>query len=96
MKVGDIITVVALSGEYVGEVSSLDKLVINKPRMILQSQDGKMGFAKGVAVTGEENPETMMFDSYVFATMTNENIANAWKEATGKIVVQSPKVKVVS
>ena len=61
-KVGDTVTVVTISGEYVGVLESFEDatVVLNKPRMVVQTEKG-MGFAHGVAVTGEENPEEVKF-----------------------------------
>ena len=71
MKKGDTVSVVATSGEYVGVLDNLEPLTLTKPRMIVQAQDGGMGFARGVAVTGDENPDTMVFGNYVFIAKTN-------------------------
>lgn len=94
MKVGDIVTIVATSGEYVGRLeSNADRVTLKDPRMIVQNpQDGSMGFAKGVAVTGQESPKVMTFDSYVFMAETNERVATAWTEATSGIVLQSKEI----
>lgn len=94
MNIGDIVTIVTVSGEYVGKLETAtgqDVLTVSltEPRMILQSPDGKMGFAKGIAVTGEENPKSVMFQNIVFMTPTNERVATAWQEATSNIVTPS-------
>ena len=54
MQVGDTVTVVTISGEYVGELESFEDatVVLKKPRMVVQTEKG-MGFAHGVAVTKE-------------------------------------------
>jgi len=78
MKKGDIVSVVAMSGEYVGEFISNDNgLTIANPKMIVNSPNGGMGFSKGVAVTGEENPPSMTFSTYVFVVPSSEKIAEA-------------------
>lgn len=94
MLVGDIVTVVAVSGEYVGKLeSNADRVILKDPRMIVQNpQDGSMGFAKGVAVTGQESPKVMTFDSYVFMAETNERVVKAWTEATSSIVMPSKEI----
>lgn len=93
MNVGDMVTVVTLSGEYVGELTVIDdvKVGLKNPRMIVQSQQG-MGFARGIAVTGAENPTDVEFRSVVFITEPNEDIVNAWKEATGAIVTPTTSI----
>jgi len=90
MQKGDIITAVTISGEYVGKLVSDDVLSsfeLENPRMILSNpQTGEMGFAKGIAVTGTENPESVVLHNIVFATATNDKVVKAWQEATSSIV----------
>ena len=87
MEKGDVVSVVAMSGEYVGKLTAIDdvKVCLKDPRMIVQSQQG-MGFARGIAVTGDENPTEVEFRSVVFLTPPNDDIVSAWQEATGAIV----------
>ena len=87
MEKGDIVTVVTLSGEYVGKLTSeVGGYTVQSPRMIVQNQDGQMGFARGIAVTGVENPDEVTFQSVVFLTPTNEQVTKAWQESTSSIV----------
>lgn len=94
MDIGDIVSVVTISGEYVGSVvsSTESSVVLKNPRMILQTQDGSMGFAKGIAVTGEENPTEVEIRSIVFVTPSNDKIQDAWKQATGAILTPSSQI----
>lgn len=95
MQKGDIVTVIAMSGEYVGKFISNDQngLVIENPRMILQNPEtGEMGFAQGVAVTGDQNPKEITFDQYIFITPTNDKVATAWQDATSSIITTKPKL----
>jgi len=96
MNTGDIVTLVTTSGEYVGKLSALNEdgsVQITDPRMILSNPEtGQMGFAKGIAVTGEENPTDVIFQSIVFMTPTNEKVADAFRESTGSIKVPSQKI----
>jgi len=97
MQSGDIVSIVTVSGEYVGEVSEFlsdNSLRIRNPRMILTDGQGQMGFAKGICVSGIENPEEQVFMQYVFVAETNDKVSNAWKEATGKILT-APKPTLV-
>jgi hypothetical protein len=86
MQVGDTVTVVTISGEYVGELESFEDatVVLKKPRMVVQTEKG-MGFAHGVAVTGKENPEQVKFLNVVYVIPTNEQVCKAWVEATTNI-----------
>jgi|TARA_Y100000361_G_C11150970_1_gene341042 hypothetical protein len=94
MEKGDIVTVIAMSGEYVGKfVDDRHGLVLENPRMILQNQEtGEMGFAQGVAVTGDQNPKEITFDQYIFVTPTNDKVATAWQDATSSIITTKPKL----
>ena len=86
MEKGDIVTVVTISGEYVGVLESFEDatVVLKKPRMVVQTEKG-MGFAHGVAVTGKENPEEVKFLNVVYVIPTNEQVCKAWVEATTNI-----------
>jgi hypothetical protein len=86
MQVGDTVTVVTISGEYVGELEHFEDatVVLKKPRMVVQTEKG-MGFAHGVAVTGKENPEEVKFLNVVYVIPTNEQVCKAWVEATTNI-----------
>lgn len=80
MKKGDIISVITVSGEYIGKLDeSGDTICLEDPRMIVQGPEGQMGFAQGVAVTGEKNPTSMQIQSYVFTTKTNDQVAEAYR-----------------
>ena len=52
--------------------------------MVVQSEKG-MGFAHGVAVTGEENPESVTFLNVVYVIPTNKAVSKAHTEATTNI-----------
>jgi hypothetical protein len=88
MEINDIVSVVATSGEYIGKYKGVEdgSLTLEDPRMIIRADDGGMGFARGIAVTGEENPTSVTFNNYVFVVPTNEKIAGHYQEATGSIV----------
>ena len=80
MKKGDIISVITVSGEYIGKLDeSGDTICLEDPRMIVQGPEGQMGFAQGVAVIGEKNPTSMQIQSYVFTTKTNDQVAEAYR-----------------
>tara|TARA_B100001564_G_scaffold308811_1_gene279501 strand:+ start:514 stop:810 length:297 start_codon:yes stop_codon:yes gene_type:complete len=92
MENGEIVTVVTLSGEYVGRLKDFNNgwVTVSSPRMILQNpENNSMGFARGIAVTGVENPDEVTFQSVVFVTPTNDRVSEAWSEATSQIVTPS-------
>lgn len=96
MKENDIVSVVASSGEYVGKLKSITPLTLINPRMILRNpENGEMGFARGIAVTGEEGAKEATFHNYVFVVPTNDGVANAFQDATGEIVTP-PKPSIVT
>ncbi len=90
MEKGDIVTVVTISGEYVGKLVSMEDATIElkDPRMILSNPaDGSMGFAKGLAATGVENPTSAVFQQVVFVVPTNKTVAEAHLTATSGLVL---------
>ena len=90
MEKGDVLTVVAISGDYVGKLLSMEDATVEleNPRMILSNpQDGSMGFAKGLAATGEESPTSAVFQQVVFVVPSNEKVANAHLEATSGLTL---------
>lgn len=95
MEVGDIVSVVTLSGEYIGELleDRDTRVLLKNPRMIVQTAEG-MGFARGIAITGEENPDTAEFRTVVFVVPSNDSIKSAWKEATNAIITPESKIVV--
>ena len=87
MDKGDVVTVVTVSGEYVGKLESLEdgNVELKDPRMIVQTPEGGMGFAHGIAVTGVESPDSTTFYNAVFVTPTNDAVIKAHTEATTSI-----------
>jgi hypothetical protein len=89
VEVGDVVSVVTTAGEFVGKLDGFDgdAVVLVKPRMLVMGENGGMGFARGICMTGVENPESATFHSVVFITPCNEQIADAWVEATTGIAL---------
>lgn len=89
-KKGDVVSVISSTGEFVGKYkdSGASSFVLSDPRMVIQTQEG-MGFARGVAVTGEENPTEMSFytQGIVFVTKTNDEIVKAYTQATSGLII---------
>ena len=87
MKKGDIITVMTLTGEFVGKFVSNDNgLELEDPRLVVQGPEGQMGFARGICQTGVENPTDIAFQQYLFVTSTNEDVQKAYRQATSGII----------
>ena len=55
--------------------------------MLVTGQDGGMGFARGVAMTGEENPKEIKFHNFIFVTPTNSEVVSAYVQATTGIIL---------
>ena len=91
MKAGDIISVVTVSGEYIGKYTTGDEphgcIRLEDPRMIVQGPEGNMGFAQGVAVTGIKNPTWMLIESFVFTAETNQSVQDAYRTAVSGIEI---------
>lgn len=87
----EIVTLVTAAGEFVGKfVEETDGgFKISDPRMIVQGPEGNMGFAKGICMTGKEDPKEAVFSSggIVFITESNKQVADGWREATSGIVL---------
>lgn len=88
MKTNDVVTVVAVTGEYVGKLLKMDEtgVVLGDPRMITYNEEG-MGFAHGVAMTGNVNPKEVHILQAVFVTECNPEVEKAWRQATSGIVL---------
>ena len=87
MKKGDIITVMTLTGEFVGKFVSNDNgLELEDPRLVVQGPEGQMGFARGICQTGVENPTEIKFDNYIFVSPSNDDVQKAYRQATSGIV----------
>jgi len=88
MKNKDIVTVVAATGEYVGRMVKIDEtgIVLENPRLITYNEEG-MGFAQGIAMTGNPDPKEVTILSAVFVTECNEEIVKAWQTATSGIIL---------
>ena len=97
MKKGDIVSVITLSGEYIGKlVDDKNGVELENPRIIVNGPDGKMGFAKGIAVTGIVNPTSVRIQCYVFMTETNDDIVSAYTTAVSGITTPKKKKIIVN
>jgi hypothetical protein len=91
MKKGDVVSLVTLTGEFVGkfEDRSPTGVKIKDPRMLVSGKDGGMGFAYGVCQTGVKDTPMIEFFSggIVFVTETNADIEKAYLSATSGIIL---------
>jgi len=88
MRKNDVVTVVTLSGEYIGKFESLDAGVVTlkDPRMLIHGEQG-VGFARGICMTSDENTRSVVFQQYVFITATNDDFAKAYIQSTSGIIL---------
>ena len=88
MDTNDVVTVVAISGEYVGKLKEKGEgtITLTDPRMLITNESG-MGFAAGIAVTGEPDPREVTFGQYVFVVPTNADVEKAYRQATSGIIL---------
>ena len=93
MKKNDIITVMTLAGEFVGKFEGDDNgLELSDPRTVVQGPEGQMGFARGICQTGVENPKEIAFNDFMFITPCNEEVENAYRQATSGLVMPDKKL----
>ena len=90
MKLNDVVTVLSSLGtEYVGKFKSMDSLglTLEDPKLITMSDKG-MGFAGGIAMTGNPDPNQVLINlsQIVFVTETNEAVVKAYRQATSGII----------
>jgi hypothetical protein len=85
-----LVSVVTPAGEFVGrlEYQGENKVVLKNPKMIVNTKDG-MGFARGVCLTGKENPEEVTFwgSGIVLVTESNDDIEKAYIQTTSGIII---------
>ena len=78
---GKVVSLVTLAGEYIGKFinESDGNITLENPRMLVNTPDGKVGFARGICMTGKENPKQGMFyaGGVVIVTETNPEFAAA-------------------
>ena len=95
MMKGKIVSLVTLAGEYIGKFmhENNGNITLENPRMLVNTPDGKVGFARGICMTGQENPKTGMFyaGGVVIVTESNEQFKSAYIEATTGITTPGSK-----
>ena len=88
---GKVVSLVTLAGEYIGKfVNESDgNITLENPRMLVNTPDGKVGFARGICMTGNENPKQGMLyaGGVAIVTETNPEFAAAYTEAVTGLAV---------
>ncbi len=75
IEINTLVSVVTPAGEFVGKLQSQSSsyVTLKDPKMIVHAEDKQMGFARGVCLTGQENPESVTFYSGGIILMTPSN-----------------------
>ena len=89
LKKGDIVTVMTGVGEYIARLNELNTgyVSVENPRLIVRSEDGKIGFGRGVCMSGIENPKALNFYDVLFVVKANGDFESSWIEATSGLIV---------
>ena len=81
----EVVTLMTNAGEIIGRVkeSDFETITLTNPRMFVQ-QDGQVGFASGVCVTGAGEPAELVFrqNQILSIVPTNVDLIKAWSETT--------------
>lgn len=85
--VGEVVTVMTVTGEYVGKLLSDDEsgVSLEDPRFISVGEQG-MGFAGGIAMTGVKDPKRVTLKNVVFIADTNPEVVSAYKSSVSGII----------
>jgi hypothetical protein len=90
MKKGDVVSLVTLTGEFVGkfEDQTTAGVKLKDPRWVIHGEQG-MGFAHGLCATGKNEPSQVEFFSggIIFVTESNEDIEKAYRQATSGLIL---------
>ena len=90
---GDIVTLVTTLGEVIGKVieNTPETITLDKPRLFVPGEQGKGGFAPGICMTGEAEPESLVFNmsNVLTVTTSHQQIADGWTSATTGIALAS-------
>lgn len=90
MKKGDVVSVVTPAGEFIGKLAEQtdSRIKLTDPRMLIHAGEG-MGFARGIAISGCENPTEVEFfaSGVVFMTPSNDDVHKAYRKMTSGIII---------
>ena len=90
MEKNDIVSVITAAGEFIGKLKEVSetRIKLEDPRMLIHQGEG-MGFARGIAISGVENPTEVEFfsEGVVFMTPSNEDVQKAYRKMTSGIIL---------
>ena len=89
LKKGDVVTVMTGVGEYIARLVEITPAGgdVENPRLIVKSPEGKIGFGRGVCMSGVENPPVLTFCDVLFVVKANGDFESSWIEATSGLIV---------
>ena len=99
---GEVVTLLTTIGEVIGKLTeertsgSETCLIVESPRMFVQTQDG-MGFAPGIGMTGKPEPKTASFNLAHVITVTepHPSVVDSWREMVSGLVVANTRPNIV-
>ena len=90
LKKGELVSVLTPHGEFIGRLGKNDEtgVHLSNPKMMVSTEKGTMGFARGVCMTGHENPKSICFRSggVILVTNSNDNLNKAYTEVVSGLV----------
>lgn len=90
MQKNDVVSVVTLTGEFVGKFieETETQYVIQDPRLLSQNQNGA-GFLPVVCMTGKESPSEVVFNKActVFIIETADEVQKEYRKVTSGIIL---------
>ena len=90
MNKNDVVSIVTLTGEFVGKFieETTDQYRISDPRLLTQTQDGA-GFLPVVCMTGKSEPDEVAFNksTTVFVIETAQEVQKEYRKATSGLIV---------
>ena len=90
---GDIVTVVALTGEFVGRVKEQTDqyITLEHPRMFVQTEQGA-GFGPGVSITGTSGDDlkeaSFNLNCVLTVIRSDDGAASAWVQSTSGLILK--------
>lgn len=88
MNKGDVITAMTMAGEIVGKFVSEEggTLTLEDPRTLIQNEQG-VGFARGLCMTGELDPDQALISNFIFLIKTEAEFEKAYRQAVSGLVL---------
>jgi len=90
MNKNDVVSVVTLTGEFVGKFNdqTTEQYVIDDPRLLTQTQQGP-AFIPAVCMTGVQEPSQVRFNkgTVVFVIKTAVEVEKEYRKVTSGIII---------